>query len=105
VATYVFDLLAADDARALLGEPHRLLEPTGRLAVVGLTRGTTPASRGVSGRGVRSPCGWPGLLGGCRPLELSELLDGSRWRVLSREIVTSWAVPSDVLVAARLEAA
>jgi ubiquinone/menaquinone biosynthesis C-methylase UbiE len=105
VATYVFDLLAADDARALLGEAHRLLAPAGRLALVGLTHGTTPASRAVSGAWGALALRWPGLLGGCRPLELCELLDGSQWRVLSCEVVASWAVPSEVLVAARLEGA
>ena len=103
VAAYVFDLLASDDASALLGEAHRLLMPTGRLALVGLTHGTTPASRAVSGVWGALALRWPGLLGGCRPLELCDLRDVSWWRVLSREVITSWAVPSEVLVAARLE--
>jgi ubiquinone/menaquinone biosynthesis C-methylase UbiE len=103
VARYVFDLLAADDARALLGEAHRLLAPAGRLALVGLTHGTTPASRAVSGAWGALALRWPGLLGGCRPLERCELLDGSPWRVLRSEVVTSWAVPSEVLIAARVE--
>jgi hypothetical protein len=65
-----------------------------------------PSARGASaGAWGALALRWPGLLGGCRPLELCELLDASQWRVLSRAIVTSWAVPSEVLVAARLEAA
>jgi ubiquinone/menaquinone biosynthesis C-methylase UbiE len=101
LAMYVFDLLTADDARALIDEAHRLLRPDGLLALVSLTHGTTPASTAVSSAWGAIATRWPTLAGGCRPIELRELLDASLWRELERDVVTRWAVPSEVLVAVR----
>ncbi len=104
-ATYVFDLLTVEDARRLLAEAQRLLAPTGLLCVVGLTHGVTPTTRLVSR-------GWeavakrrPSLLGGCRPIELSELLAPGGWRVRDRAVVAHWGVPSEVIVAGKPETA
>ncbi len=101
VATYVFDLLSDSDAAALIGEARRLLAVDGLLALVSLTHGTTFASRLLSR-------GWgavanrrPGLVGGCRPIVLEELIGTGGWRVMHHEVVVSWAVPSEILVAAR----
>ena len=101
VATYVFDLLSDSDAAALISEAHRLLALGGLLGLVSLTHGTTFASRLVSG-------GWgavanrrPGLVGGCRPIALDELIGTGGWRVVHDEVVVSWAVPSEIVVAAR----
>jgi ubiquinone/menaquinone biosynthesis C-methylase UbiE len=101
IATYVFDLLSDGDGRALIDEAHRLLEPGGLLGLVSLTHGTTPASRLVAR-------GWgavaerrPELVGGCRPIELADLVKPERWAVAQLEVVTSWGVPSEVLIAIR----
>ena len=103
VATYVLDLLSHGHARALIDEAHRLLAPGGLLALVSLTHGTTAASRLVAGGWGAVARRWPALVGGCRPIELGELVEPGRWEVVEREVVTSWAVPSEVLVAARQE--
>ncbi len=101
LATYVFDLLSTEDAQALIGEAYRLLQPHGLLALAGLTHGTTALSRAVSTAWSAVESGWPGLVGGCRPVELTELVDAPRWRVAHREVVTPWGVASEVLVASR----
>jgi ubiquinone/menaquinone biosynthesis C-methylase UbiE len=103
VATYVFDLLSHDATEALIGEARRLLSPRGRLALVSLTHGTTAASRLVAGGCGALARRWPGLVGGCRPIELREFLKPGPWTVAERDVVVSWGVPSEVLVASRSE--
>ncbi len=105
VANYVFDLLGTGDAQALLAEAHRLLAPDGLLCAVSLTPGPTPISGLVSAAWGAIATRRPALVGGCRPIELTALLDPSRWIVTHDEVVTSWGVPSEVLVARRLEPA
>lgn len=101
VATYVFDLLSVSDAGALVGEAHRLLAPDGLLALISLTHGTNAASRVVSGTWGAVAQRWPGLVGGCRPIKLGDLLDQGQWGIVERDVVVSWGVPSEVLVAVR----
>ncbi len=100
VATYVLDLLSDEHARALLTEAHRLLAPSGLLCLAGLTEGVTPAGRVVSRAWGALAQRWPALLGGCRPIELEGLLAPDSWRVERREVITSWGVPTELVVAA-----
>jgi ubiquinone/menaquinone biosynthesis C-methylase UbiE len=104
VATYVLDLLSDTDAQMLIAEAHRLLVPGGRLALVSLTHGRTSTSRLVAGAWGAIARRWPGLVGGCRPIELRALLTRGPWTVVERDLVTSWGVPSEALVATREEA-
>lgn len=98
VSTYVLDLLAPDFIDQLLSEAHRLM-PGGTLCLVSMAFGTSPLSRAVC-------WGWqrlwrlsPGIVGGCRPIELSEYLRADFWKVDHQTKVTSWGVTSEVLVA------
>lgn len=104
VSAYVFDLLSGEHAQALIGEAHRLLVPAGLLSLISLTLGTTRVSRLVSGAWGGVALRWPGLVGGCRPIELGDLIDAAGWQVLEREVITSWGVPSEVLIAVRRNA-
>jgi ubiquinone/menaquinone biosynthesis C-methylase UbiE len=99
VAAYVFDLLAEDHARELLAEARRLVEPSGLLCVAGLTGGVTRRGRLIAGAWGAVARRAPAVLGGCRPIEVASLLDRGAWRVRAREVVESWGVPSEVLVA------
>lgn len=101
VANYVFDLLEPSAAEALIAEAGRLLAPRGRIALVSLTPGPAGVSKLVSRVWGVVAARWPTFVGGCRPLELAPLLSSSEWRILAREIVVSWGVPSEVLVAER----
>ncbi|MGI9050399.1 MAG: class I SAM-dependent methyltransferase [Rubrobacteraceae bacterium] len=101
VSSYVFDLLGEQDIRATLEEADRVLSADGRLSLVSLTYGEGVLPGLVSSvwkqvHGLR-----PRLVGGCRPVRLTRFLSPNRWRILHREIVTSFGVSSEVLVASR----
>ncbi len=103
LATYVFDLMSADDAQTLMDEAARLLATGGLLALVSLTQGTTAASRAICATWNAVALRWPSLVGGCRPIELRDLVTGPRWRLEHAEVVVRLGVPSEVLVARRVE--
>ncbi len=101
VSIYVLDLLTRRDIRHLLVEAHRVLTAGGLLGLVSLTPGFTPFSRLVS-RTWSAIHEWrPGVVGGCRPINLQEFVEGPRWSIRHRSRVSSWGVPSEVLVAAK----
>lgn len=101
VATYVLDLLSEDDIRAALALAHRLLAPGGLLGVAGLSRGETPLSRVTAALWSGIHRLRPGLVGGCRPLDLAPRLAEPAWRLRHRRVVAPWAIPSEVVVAER----
>ena len=103
LATYVFDLLSSDDAHALMAEAARLLAPGGLLALVSLTHGTTPASRIIASGSNWLATRWPALVGGCRPIELRDLITGPEWHLEHVEVIVSFGVPSELAVARREE--
>lgn len=102
IANYVLDLMGPDDSSRWLEEAHRVLAPAGLLCLVSITPGTARMSRFVSDTWMRVWRRQPTLVGGCRPIELLELLDQNQWRTLHREVVTAWSVSSEVVVARRL---
>jgi SAM-dependent methyltransferase len=99
VSTYVLDLLSPDDARALVAEARRLLANDGRLCLASLAPGTRPFSRAVQAIWQLAWRIRPQLVGGCRPVELRELI-GPRWRILHRNIICRLGLCSEVLVVA-----
>lgn len=102
VATYVFDLLDVEYAEQVLDEARRLLARDGLVCLVSLTEGMTRSSRIVAGswRWIWSKS--PKILGGCRPVEMAtRLTDG--WTIVHHRVMTSWAVPSEVIIARRVE--
>jgi len=102
LSTYVLDLMAPEHIRAMLGEAHRLLGADGLLCLAGLTQGTTLASRAVCRlwNGVHRLS--PRLVGGCRPIQLLSHLPPGRWKMVHHEVLVSWGVSSEILVAAPL---
>ncbi len=98
VAVYVVDLLPEALARDLLAESARVLTRDGRLCLVSLTTGATPAARAVCAAWTAVWERSPALVGGCRPTDLLPLLGGD-WRVAHAANVTAWAVTSQVVVA------
>ncbi len=101
VSNYVLDLLPSGDIALLLAEAHRVLTADGRLCLVSLTRGVSPVSRFVTSALERLHRLWPVLVGGCRPIEFSEFLAKSQWKVEYQNVVIRFGIPSEVLVARR----
>jgi ubiquinone/menaquinone biosynthesis C-methylase UbiE len=99
LSTFVFDLLDADYARAVLDDLRRILTPDGRLCLASLTHGDRPLERAVS----RTWTGlWrvaPQLVGGCRPITVSALL-GHDWQVQHYSHVHRWGLVTEVVIAA-----
>lgn len=102
IAAYVVDLLSPEHIAQVLGEAHRLVAPEGLLCVASLTDGATPAATHLTRAWEALWKVSPGLLGGCRPLRLTEYLDPRAWRLHHRSVVTAFAVSSEVIVASPL---
>lgn len=101
LSTYVFDLLAREQITALIDEAYRVLAPNGRLCLVSLTHGRTSLGR-IASRAWHGV--WtlkPGLVGGCRPIELTDFIDAERFELLHNVVVTAYGLSSEAIVALR----
>ncbi len=102
VSTYVLDLLSREDIAAVLAEARRVLAPEGLLCLVSATHGRTPGQRLIMGLAARLHSLSPTLVGGCRAIDLSSVLERESWRVIYHKVISKWGIPSEVLVASRL---
>ncbi|MCB0933568.1 MAG: class I SAM-dependent methyltransferase [Mycobacterium sp.] len=98
LSTFVFDLLDADYARAVLDDLRRILTPGGRLCLASLTHGDGWLERAVSQawNGLWNVA--PQLVGGCRPVAVGALL-GSAWQIQHHSQVHQWGLVTDVVIA------
>lgn len=101
VSTYVLDLLSEDNIRALLAEAHRILQPHGLLCLTSLTHGFSVLSSIVSRVVTFVQAAYPSLAGGCRPIELLAFLPEDTWTVRYKNRVAPYAIPSEIVVAAK----
>ena len=102
VSTYVLDIFAEADIRALQANLHRWLRPGGCVGLVSLTDGDSALTRAVSGLWRTIHRIRPLTLGGCRPISIEALLDGDLWRVTHKSTVRAFGLCSEVLVADRI---
>ncbi len=102
LAAYVLDLLSPDDITRTLDEAHRILAPAGLLCLTSLTAGTTRTSRLLTHAWRTLWSLKPTLLGGCRPITITDHLDQSAWTLRHHQTITTLAITSDVVVAAAL---
>ncbi len=102
VANYVLDLLPVPDIEAVLTEAHRILGPEGLLCLVSLSYGQRPLSRMIVWTWERVHRLDARLVGGCRPLRLEEFVSPDKWEIRYREVVVSFGIPSEVLVASKV---
>lgn len=100
VSTYVLDLLPESDIKMFFGEAHRALKggPEGKLCLVSLTNGCGLASKSVIGVWRWLYRLQPMLLGGCRPLLLTSMLDPDQWQIEYHHTVVRFGVPSEILI-------
>jgi ubiquinone/menaquinone biosynthesis C-methylase UbiE len=103
LATYVFDLLDPAYSRQLIAEAFRVLIPGGLLCTVNLTPGSGIFSRLVSRLWTSISDRCPRLVGGCRPINLTALLEPKGWRILHHRSQVSFGICSEIIVAERLE--
>lgn len=96
---FKFDLLDEEDWPRVLGEFHRLLKLGGRLVLVNMTLGERFGST-IYERLYRLS---PSLMGGCRGVRMSGLLEQSGFSLHSREYYQQVLFPSEVLLASRRE--
>ncbi len=98
LSLYVLDLLSAEEARAVVTEARRVLVPDGRLCLASLTFGQGAFSRAVC-RLWSAVHGWrPELVGGCRPIQLLDFLNGG-WPVIHHAVVCTLGLCTEVVVA------
>ena len=102
ISNYVLDLLPPDDIGMLMEEAHRVLRPHGLACLVSLTFGVSLMSQSVIWLWQRLHAWRPQLVGGCRPVQLTEFVSPQRWRVGYREIVVAYGIPSEVVIAEKL---
>jgi ubiquinone/menaquinone biosynthesis C-methylase UbiE len=93
--SYMFDLLHEHEWEAVLGEYHRVLKPGAKLVLVNMTVGESAGS-GIYEAIYRLS---PALIGGCRGVQFSAVLERNRFSVHSREYVQQLLFPSEVILA------
>jgi ubiquinone/menaquinone biosynthesis C-methylase UbiE len=98
LSVYVLDLMSPEEARGVIAEARRVLEPHGRLCLASLTFGQHGFSRAVSRLWTAVQNARPALVGGCRPIALNDYMD-ARWRVIHHEVVSTWGVSTEILIA------
>jgi ubiquinone/menaquinone biosynthesis C-methylase UbiE len=98
VCTYVFDLFSMEEIAETLTAARSSVKKGGLLCTAGLTYGTDVLSSTTSKLWSLVCRINPSLVGGCRPLALSDFILQTQWRILHREVVVKFAVPSEVLV-------
>jgi ubiquinone/menaquinone biosynthesis C-methylase UbiE len=95
---YMFDLLDASEWARVLTEYHRVIKPEGRLILVNMTFGEKWGS-GIYERLYRLS---PSLMGGCRGVRLSGVLQQNGFSVRLREYFQQLLFPSEVIMALKI---
>jgi ubiquinone/menaquinone biosynthesis C-methylase UbiE len=99
VSNYVFDLLSFSEITSVLNEARRLLKTDGLLCLSGITSGCTPFSRIVMGSWNIIHKIQPALLGGCRPVDLMNLIGRHSWQIAHDSKISAFGISSEVVVA------
>ena len=95
VNNYMFDLIPEKDFVAILTEFKRVLKAGGRVVLVNMSRGGTWFDSAWERLYER----WPGLLGGCRGVEITPYVAEAGFERVRRELITQWMFPSEVVYA------
>jgi demethylmenaquinone methyltransferase/2-methoxy-6-polyprenyl-1,4-benzoquinol methylase len=101
LATYLLDLIPLDDLAVALAEFRRVLKPGGRVALVSLTEGTDPTSRFLIALWKAIYRISPVACGGCRPVQLADLVAAVGFQDVSRGAVVQAGIPSEIVVATK----
>lgn len=98
-ASYVLDLLPLADIEQLLIDFHRKLNSHGIMVILALTEGVDLPSRALVKiwKGVFAIS--PAMCGGCRPLQLLEMVEQAGFQVLEHQVIVQAGVPSELIQA------
>jgi ubiquinone/menaquinone biosynthesis C-methylase UbiE len=99
VSNYVLDLLPIGDITRTLDQAYKVLRPDGLLCLTSLTFGTNALSKLTIAVWLAVHSLKPSLVGGCRPISLSDYLGPASWKVLYSTTVIAFGVPTQVLIA------
>ena len=94
---YMFDLIDESEWPRILSEFFRVLKPRGRLVLISMTFGEKWGS-GIYERLYRIS---PSLMGGCRGIELSNVIEQNGFTVQLREYIQQLLFPSEVILATK----
>jgi ubiquinone/menaquinone biosynthesis C-methylase UbiE len=97
--SYVLDLLPIADIPDILASLQRVLKPGGRIVIIALTEGISRSSRMLVAVWKAVYKISPITCAGCRPLQLSRLVEKAGLIHVRREVVVQLAVPSEIVVA------
>jgi len=101
VSTYVLDLLSREQIKLFLGEAFRVLAANGLLCLVSLSHGQEMPHRLVSSIWSRIHRLSPWIVGGCRPIDLTEFLSSSQWQINRSQLIRTMGITSQVVLASR----
>jgi len=101
-AAYVLDLLPFTDLPGLIDDFYRVLRSGGRMVITALTEGVDLPSRALV-------AAWktvfdlnPAMCGGCRPLELLDIVRKAGFKQVKREVIVQLGIPSEIIIATKL---
>lgn len=94
---YMFDLISFDQMDLIIDEFSRVLKPEGKLVLVNMTK-AEQFSAGLYERIYRIS---PTLMGGCRGVQMSNLLTEHGFNIENREYVQQMLFPSEVILATK----
>jgi ubiquinone/menaquinone biosynthesis C-methylase UbiE len=98
VSAYVLDLLSLPDITDCLAGAHAAMTTGGLFCHAGLTHGIGLISKTTSSVWTLLHRIKPVLVGGCRPLMLTEHIDENQWQIIHREVVVGAGIPSEVVI-------
>lgn len=101
VSTYVLDLLSRGQIDVFLNEAFRVLNASGLLCLVSLSYGHGMLGRLVSSTWRRVHAVSPRIVGGCRPIDLTEFLSSSLWQIKYAQLVRTMGITSQVVLASK----
>ena len=94
---YMFDLISFDQMDNVINEFARVLKPGGKLVLVNMTK-AEQFGAGLYEKIYRTS---PPLMGGCRGVQMFDLLTEHGFKVITREYVQQMLFPSEVILATK----
>jgi ubiquinone/menaquinone biosynthesis C-methylase UbiE len=94
---YTLDAMPIDDIQIAIAEMRRVLKPAGRLALIYLRCGVLWSDT------IWNILSWlvPNLLGGCRPIDLSDYLPEAGFAIASVQRLRVWGMPAEMVICVR----